>query len=177
MMNLIDFLKKPRNWFITKAISLVLLWEIVYDTLISKHTNIDFWLTNKVGESTGQLFNWLGKSSHFDGRYLYVDNIKSVVVADACNGLGLFALFLGFIIITPGKILHKFLYSIAGLTVLFFINMTRVYLLSVNYLKNPSTFEFNHKYTYLWLIYLAVFFLWILWLEVINKKHFARSAS
>jgi exosortase/archaeosortase family protein len=177
MIHFLNYLKKPRNRFIIKAVSLVLIWEVSYFTFISKYTGIDSWLTGKVGESTGYVFNWLGLKSHFDGKYLYINEMKSVLVADGCNGLGLFALFIGFILITPGKIIHKLLYSLVGLSLLFFANLTRVYLLGVNYINNPSTFVFNHKYTYLWAVYLIVFALWMIWLEIINKKHFGKSAA
>ncbi|MFH6985295.1 archaeosortase/exosortase family protein [Marinoscillum luteum] len=158
--------------FIIKAIGLIIIWKIAYLQVIAPYTPINRWLTQMVGVSTAGFFDWFGQKSYFDGQFLFINDIQSVLVADGCNGLELFALFLGFLIISPGSFLGKFLYSLGGVLLIFLANIIRVYLLGFNYLNNPSTFEFNHKYTYLGFVYLIIFTLWILWIEVINKRKF-----
>ncbi len=162
--------------FAIRAVSLIILWKALYWGFILPFTSLNPWLTNKVGASAAGVFNWLGASSSFDGLYLYVSNTKSVLIGDPCNGLELFVLFIGFIVITPGKWIHKIVYGFLGLSILFFVNVVRVYLLGFNYLKSPATFEFNHKYTYLLFVYAIIGVLWFLWIEVINKKHFAKNS-
>lgn len=173
-MQLTGIKLRSGHWFIIKAVALILLWKLAYVWVIEDHTNINPWLTNLVGSSTSIFFNWFGQNSQFDGYALTIGGLRSVTIAHACNGLELHALFLGFILITPGRPLIKVIYSLGGIVLIFLINVCRVYLLGLNYLNNLSTFEFNHKYTYLGMVYLLIFLLWIVWIEWINKKHFAR---
>ena len=166
-----------RNWFITKAIVLILCWQFVYHMVLAPYTSIDEWLTKNVGNGTAWVFRQFGEDSSFREGYLYVNGVRSVGIADPCNGLELYALFIGFILITPGRLITKVVFGLFGFTLLYTANIGRVYLLGVNFLKNPASFEFNHKYTYLWSVYFIVFVLWMVWIEVINKKSFAKSSE
>ncbi|MFT6337734.1 MAG: exosortase/archaeosortase family protein [Parvicella sp.] len=166
---------KPGYWFIIKAISLMVLWKVMYYSGFLDSSGINSWLTNRVGGDTSIFFQLIGYDSQFDQSNLVIDGIRSVFIGHPCNGLELHALFLGFIIITPGKLIVKFWYGVLGIALIYGINILRVYLLGTNFINNPSTFEFNHKYTYLGLVYLLVFILWIIWVEVVNKKSLAQA--
>jgi exosortase/archaeosortase family protein len=165
---------RSSHWFIFRAISLIVLWKVFYFLILIPFFNINEWLTNNVGNTTSSLFNVFSRESLFDGRYLFIEGQKSVIIADSCNGLEVYALFVGFIIMAPGRLITKIIYCLGGLAILFSSNILRVYLLGLNYLNNYSTFEFNHHYTYQGLIYLIIFALWLIWIEVINKKYFAK---
>lgn len=165
---------RPGQWLIIKGIALILFLKTIYILIIAKYTNVDDWLTRAVGSSTAKLCSWLGRESRFEEGFLILSGIRSVYIGNACNGLELYALFSGFLLITPGKLLSKALYVLLGSGLIFLINTARVYLLGINFIHNPSTFEFNHKYTYLGLVYLAVFVLWMVWVELISKKELVR---
>lgn len=156
--------------FIIKAVGLIVIWKMAYALVIAPYTSINPWLTNAVGVSTATFFDWFGMTSHFYHGFLYINDLPSVFIGNPCNGLELHALFLGFLLISPGAVWKKILYSCLGILLIFLANIVRVYLLGFNYVNNPSTFEFNHKYTYLGLVYVLIFVLWIVWIEVINKR-------
>ncbi|MEQ8471347.1 MAG: archaeosortase/exosortase family protein [Marinoscillum sp.] len=156
--------------FIIRALGLIVVWKVAYSMVIAPYTTINPWLTNAVGSSTAAFFDWFGMNSQFQNGFLYINNLQSVFIGHPCNGLELHALFIGFLLISPGTVLKKVLYTCVGVMLIFLANIVRVYLLGFNYVNNPSTFEFNHKYTYLGLVYLLIFILWIVWIEVVNKR-------
>ena len=174
-MEILGHSLRPKHWFVVKAVSLLILWKIIYAWIISDYTSIDYRLTKLVANSSSYLFQWFGHESQFTGTCITIDGVPSVCITNPCNGLELYPLFVAFIFITPGRILHKILYSLLGVAIIFLTNTIRVYLLGINFVNNPSTFEFNHKYTYLWFVYLFIFILWIVWIEVINKKNFGKA--
>lgn len=88
---------------------------------------------------------------------IHFDQKPAAAVGSACNGLELFALFVGFIVCFPGSILPKVLFSVLGTGFLFSINILRELALSFNFLYFRSSLEFNHKYTYAIAVYVIVF--------------------
>lgn len=96
---------------------------------------------------------------------IYIDSTPAVLVADPCNGLELFALFIGFFLCFPGSWISKTIFIIFGVTFLFLLNILREIMLALNYHYFQSSFDFNHKYTFAIFVYLAVFLIWRFWLN------------
>ena len=89
---------------------------------------------------------------------------QSLVWIDSgCTGLTLMALFAGFILAYPGPIKRKAWYIPVGLLAIYAVNIIRVVALAVNHILSHGSFDFNHKYTYTLITYLAIFGLWMLW--------------
>jgi len=86
-----------------------------------------------------------------------------VWIDSGCTGLTLMALFAGFILAYPGPIAKKAWYIPTGLVAIYLVNIFRVVALALNHIASRSTFDFNHKYTYTLVTYLAIFGLWMLW--------------
>ena len=96
---------------------------------------------------------------------LSIDSEPVVLVADACNGLELFALFAGFLLCFPGRLKYKLFYIPAGIFILFFLNIIREIALALNYYHFRVSFDFNHKYTFAAIVYLVVFLIWRHWMN------------
>ena len=94
-----------------------------------------------------------------------IDNEPVVLVADECNGLELFVLYAGFIICFPGKIKFKLIFIPIGILLIYFVNVIREIVLALNYKFFRESFEFNHKYTYVLIVYIFVFILWRIWIK------------
>lgn len=82
-----------------------------------------------------------------------------------CSGLELFILFFGFIMLMRGRLLDKLWFIPAGFLLILVLNILRVYALSIIFYRWPQYLNFNHKYTFVIIVYGAIFGLWVLWIK------------
>ena len=176
--------RKLLRRFLIKAVIFYFGWTALFHGYIRPSGYINNFLTLTVANGTkigGQLLGYDAfvtseaekNSPEKIHATVYLNNEPAVLVADACNGLELFALFVGFIVCFPGAVLPKIIFSIGGTLLLFLANIIREIALSFNYLYFRSSFDFNHKYTYAIAVYAIVFLIWRYWLNnysVLGKK-------
>lgn len=167
-------LKRLLKPFLYKAVGLFVVWQVMYHLVIVPDGRANQWLTEKVVIGTKLGLNLFGYdtshnwTNHFDGdtsRYVFIDNEPVVLVGDPCNGLELMALFMGFIIAFPGSWKFKSIFLPLGSIFIFFINVIREVILALNYKYFQETFDFNHKYTYVFIVYSFIFLIWRYWLN------------
>lgn len=97
--------------------------------------------------------------------YLFKDGIPVVLIEHGCNGLILMVLFAGFVVAFPGPWRTKLWFVPMGILAIYLINSLRVIGLAVNQMVSKSSFDFNHKYTFTILIYGAIFYFWMVWVN------------
>ena len=88
-----------------------------------------------------------------------------VCVGSGCSGLELFLLFFGFIFLMRGRLVDKLWFVPLGVLGILFMNIIRITALSVIHYHHREYLEFNHKYTFVVIVYGAIFGLWILWIN------------
>jgi exosortase family protein XrtF len=88
-----------------------------------------------------------------------------VCLGTGCSGLELFLLFTGFILLMRGSLLNKLWFIPAGMLAILVLNVIRLVVLSVIYYHTPEYLEFNHKYTFVIVVYGAIFGMWLLWVN------------
>jgi exosortase family protein XrtF len=170
--------------FLIKAAVLFFTWQVLYLSWLSTGTNLDTWLTYKTAASVSFSFNLIGYQSDYTEKTvqpgeqgvsrIIIDGEPSLIIADSCNALTLIVLFIGFIIAFEGHWPLKLVYILAGSLVIFGINVFRAMMLILIYMHAPSTFHFNHKYTFTILVYLAVFVFWMFWALKLSKLKLKR---
>ncbi len=151
--------------FLIRAAIIYIGWLVIYHAVILPDGRINKFLTEKVIQGTLVGLDLLGYETTSEGDIVYIDGQAVVLVADACNGLELFALYTGFLLAFPGKWKYKAIFIPVGIFLIFLINILREIALSLNYKFFQETFELNHKYTYVFVVYLFVFFIWRYWLK------------
>ena len=156
--------------FIIKAISLYFLWYMIYDNWLLKDGWVDHFLINHLVKSTAFILNFIGFTTFEYADAVGVDGTHGVLIGAPCNGLSLFALFTGFIIIFPGKIKNKLFFIPSGILIIHIINILRLVCLALVVLYRPDSLAFNHKYTFTILVYVCVFLMWIIWVNRFSKK-------
>jgi len=162
------------------------LWMIIFHFLILPTGTVNNLLTRYVVQGTYQGLKSLGyvADREFQSNeeketvklrgIISLNGEPAVLVADPCNGMELFALFAGFIVCFPGRIRPKLVYIFCGILALFLLNVFREMALALNYHHFRVSFDFNHKYTYAAMVYLAVLLIWRHWLNhfsFIAKTH------
>lgn len=156
--------------FILKGIALYLLWYMLYDNWLLKDGWVDHFLIDHLVRSTSFLLQTLGYTVFEYADAVGVDGTHGVLIGVPCNGLSLFALFAGFIIIFPGKWIHKLFFIPLGIVLIHIINIFRLVGLALVVVYNPTSLEFNHKYTFTVIVYACIFILWIIWVNKFARK-------
>jgi exosortase family protein XrtF len=87
----------------------------------------------------------------------------SVVIGPPCNGLVLYALFAGFVAAFPGPWRRKLWFIPAGIVLIWSLNVVRVAALAINHQYSQQSVDFNHHYTFTFVVYAFIFGLWMLW--------------
>jgi len=157
--------KRLLKGFAIKAIITFIIWTVIYYGLIIPDGRLNSFLTDTVIKGTTAGLTILGYDTRGEGDMVFIDNQPVVLVADACNGLELFALYIGFLLCFPGKWKYKVIFIPAGIILIYLINVIREIVLALNYKFFQNTFDFNHKYTYVFIVYIFVFAIWRFWLN------------
>lgn len=179
-----DVLKKmtPFHWFLVKAIALYLLWVFFISPYLVIEDDKGGGLENYVTVNTAKAASWLINLLPYDssieevvgkgGAYLLIDHVKTVYIAHSCNALVIIALYIGFIIAYPGPFKFKLLFVSVGSFIVFAMNVIRVSALGFNHVYHQASLDFNHKYTFTFMVYSVVFILWMIWANKYSSVKF-----
>lgn len=156
--------------FLLKGFGLYIVWFLLYDNWILKDGFVDHFLINHLVNSTSNILNWLGYTTFKYADAVGIDGTHGVLIGAPCNGLELFALFSGFILIFPSKIIYKLIYIPIGILIIHLLNIIRLVGLALVVLYYPDSLDFNHKYTFTIIIYAIIFLMWIFWVKRFSNK-------
>jgi exosortase family protein XrtF len=170
--------RSPVNRFVFRASVVFIIWFIFYYVLQADRRTISKPLSQLVVEQSTALLSVVDSNYHLSieqrGKYIMHTvcyNTKCLVgVGRGCNALELFILFAGFVMAFPGPIRHKYWFIPAGILLIHFLNICRVAALAVIQFKAPHYLDFNHKYTFTFLVYGVIFILWLYWVKNYSKK-------
>lgn len=161
---------KKLIWFVAKALGLLLLWIFGYELWLKGEGTLDNWLTSLAAKHSSALFSLFGyEISHRMTNYgeaMVMGEETLLYVAHSCNGLVLYALFAGFILIFSGRWLHKLVYISAGLVLIYCLNILRIISLSLIQINHPDYLDVSHKYIFTIIVYGAIFMLWMKWVNM-----------
>jgi len=169
--NKVPLLNRATKVFLLRLVALVAVWESLYYFVLKPIRIPDRALTNflTVFVTAGINFFTPGSSdlTWVENTRLPIthlmENGKTVfLIADICNGLDLYMIFLGLIWLLPSPVKRKLIFSLAGIAAIFVANVIRCISLYWIYKNHPSMFEFNHHYLFTILMYLLIFYGWVL---------------
>ena len=167
-------MEKQHIQLIIKAFVLVVGWIFLYDYLLEPDGRLDEFLTEKSTVVSSYLLTALGYSTAYvavnGGQELYMGEVPLLGVGHACNGLILYTIFIGLILIFPATFRNKLIMSLIGITVIFLMNIGRIVSLCLIYLYHPSFFNVSHKFIFTTILYGVIFLLWMFYVNQILKK-------
>ncbi|HTF82240.1 MAG TPA: hypothetical protein VL947_10955 [Cytophagales bacterium] len=164
-------------------ILLYVAWYVFYQFVLIPGGSFDFWLTRQVTSHSISLLNLLSVEhfSMFVNPYgkcsILRDNLKVISVNHACNGQVLYPVFISFIVVTGGHWLNKITMALLGSLVIYISNLIRVISLVYVKISYPQYLDFNHKYTFVILVYSVIFLLWVYWANMFSKYKIFNHAS
>lgn len=154
--------------FLLVSSAVYLLLYLVYEFVIKKYTFLDQIFIRIIINSAEPLLDWFGYKTfkvlgNNEFQVIGIDGSNGVWVGAACNAVTLFFLFAVFIIAYPGHQKSKLWYVPLGILTIHILNILRVAALALIAFYKPNFLEFNHTYTFTFIIYGYIFALWIIW--------------
>ncbi|TGE17823.1 exosortase X [Hymenobacter elongatus] len=152
--------------FLLLAVGFYGLWFFGYEQWLALDGRLDAILSANITAASAAALRFVGYDSRVHGLdpYLVLLNSQAVVrVGHPCNGLVLYALFAGFVLAFPGPWRRKLWFIPVGMLAIYGINVVRIGALALNHLYSYHTVEFNHHYTFTFVVYGCIFFLWMVW--------------
>lgn len=148
---------------------------LIFEYVIKKHTTIDQGFIAFIINSADVVLNLFGYNtfktiSDTDYQVIGVDGSNGVWIGSSCNAITLFSLFTVFIAAYPGHQKSKLWYIPLGIFIIHILNIIRIIALALIAFYKPDYLDFNHTYTFTFLIYGFIFFLWVKWVNKYSNK-------
>jgi len=159
-------------YFLLKAIALYAAWYCTYDLWLKKVGVLDNKIIDSIVYFSANILETFGYILFIDYHKIGIAGSEvSALVGRGCNGLELFALFAGFVLIFEGSWKNKIWFIPLGVVIIHFLNVLRVIGLVLSGNISSELLHFNHKYTFTIIMYIITFIGWIIWV-----KYFAKSS-
>lgn len=165
--------------FLKRALFIFIIWELLYHLFLFNGRIVDKPLTDWSANGALQIMQVFYPNGRLmvreEGNYpfdtphdlffmdtLYMDGRKIVGVADPCNALELYTLYLGFLIAYPSSVKRKLLFSLAGIVIIYMANILRLAALASINIHRMVAVDIAHHYVFKIMVYALIFGLWVL---------------
>ncbi len=161
--------------FVFTAGFIYLLLYFIYQFVIKRYTFYDQKFIGSIIKAVDFLLHALNYKTFtvlqdHDYQVIGIDGSNGVWIGSNCNAITLFSLFSVFIIAYPGKIKDKLWYIPTGIIIIHILNILRVIALVLIAYYYPQYLNFNHTYTFTFLVYSFIFLLWMIWVNKFSAK-------
>ena len=177
MASLKSILKENRELvkFLGLAFLLLLAWVLVTAFFPSFVADMHYYIIKPQADISAyflRLFGYVLDQDYMvngcEARLVFAGK-GSICIGSGCSGLELFLLFFGFILLMRGRLADKLWFVPLGFLGILILNIIRITALSAIYYHYPQYLDFNHKYTFVIIVYGAIFGLWVLWVNKFAK--------
>ena len=157
---------RPLFRFILITTLVYLGWFFGYEQWLARDGRLDLALCAQITRTSAALLRGGGFAAAVDPgnrAVLMMNGAPAVVVGAPCDGMVLYALFAGFVLAFPGPGRRKLWFIPAGMGLIWGLNVLRVAALALNHHYARQSVDFNHHYTFTFVVYVCIFALWMLW--------------
>ena len=168
--------------FLKRSLLILIIWKIIYNGFLFNGRIIDKPLTDLSTMGAEKTMHFFYPQSVLAIKeecnpsievnneivcldFLYKDGRKIVGVADACNALELYILYLGFLFSFPiaiKKYKRIIFFSIAGIVIIYLANIIRLAALAEMNMRRMDAVDMAHHYVFKMIVYTLIFGLWVL---------------
>jgi exosortase family protein XrtF len=134
-------------------------------------------ITNLVAKQSSNIISGFGynaivmPSEIAPNMNLYVNGKYLARIIEGCNAISIIILFVAFIVAFSEKIKKTVLFILAGMVLIYAVNILRIAILAIALYEYPEQKEFLHGVVFPGLIYGMVFLLWMLWVRTLKRKN------
>jgi exosortase family protein XrtF len=164
---------KPFLLFLGKFFLTYLMLTFIYQFYIGCVGNSIDTITENVARLTENTANLFGVKivairdyTHYNIIY---NNKVAARVIEGCNAISVIILFISFVVAFSGKLKQTVLFILVGSLFIYVLNIFRIIILSVLMYYYPAQEHILHGVIFPLIIYGAVFFLWIIWVNKFSK--------
>ena len=160
--------------FIITFLSVYILLSIVYKLYLDYSDGSKYYpdyITSTVAKQTQDLLETVGYDTNIEPHETE-PSMKLIIrkkfvarVVEGCNSISVIILFISFIIAFSGKFKTTIFYLLAGSTLIYIVNLTRIVILSIGLYHYPWRREILHTVIFPAIIYGMVFVLWMFWVN------------
>ena len=159
--------EKVYSLFIIKLLAIYFIWELIARTFVYQ-MDFNSALNAHLASAAAFILNLVGLESEGIMNVLYINHQSSVSIGTACNGISFIGVIGGLVFSTPTNIKNKLLFFPLIAFCIYCTNVIRIALLGYTWKYNNLSFEFNHKFLYLYTIYAVIFVIWYLWFQRVS---------
>lgn len=165
--------------FIVLFFGTYLILSAAYSFYLKASVNSDYYpdfITNLVAKQSAAVLETFGYPTEQvdyyrgEGVLLTIEKAYSVNVVEGCNAISVIILFISFIIAFAKDFKKTFLFILAGMALIYVVNILRISLLTVAMYKFPEHQELLHGVLFPAVIYGMVLILWIVWVRNVNTS-------
>lgn len=165
--------------FLKRALVIFIIWKLVYHLFLFNGRILDKPLTDWSTKGAAQIMQLFYPNSRLAVKevcgaspeqnneivcadLLWMDGRRIVGVADPCNALELYVLYIGFLFAFPSSIKRILLFSIAGFILIYLTNIIRLAALASMNMHRMDAVDMAHHYVFKVIVYALIFGLWVL---------------
>lgn len=170
----------PLLRFAIVAIILYLIWFFGYEHYLFLDGHFDGILTHNIAAQAAGILRLIGYDatiSPTDPNLILFAQQPVVFIAPYCDGMVLYALFSGFVLAFPSSSIHKLWFIPLGIFLIYYINVLRIVALCLNHHYSHETIDFNHHYTFTFIVYGFIGLLWVWWATRLAEPKSSNSSS
>lgn len=156
---------KASLYFLLKLAGLYLSWYFFHRYVLYPSGKFDDFFNFHIIHYASDILKSMGYPLFQNGTHFGIVNSAGLIVSEPCNGVSLFVTFAIFIIAFNGTIKNKLWFIPVGILLINVLNILRVVALCLIINYKPHLLEFNHSYTFTFLMYTIIFGLWIIWIK------------
>ncbi len=178
----------PVKSFLKRALLVFIVWKLIYHLFLFNGRVIDAPLTHITSFSTSKVLSKIYYGNTFFVREdckpvpgmenqlscmddIYMNYRKVIGISDFCNGLELYALYLGFLLCVPGAIKRAISFMTLGLIVIYVANILRCVTIAVMGINQNRLTDIAHHYIFKLVVYLLIFLMWVIYFKKSSSKH------
>ncbi len=149
--------------FCGRVVLLLVLFSAL-NGLLFESSGLHQLLIDFLGRSTVGILSFFGYQYNYADSTVFLGNEPMLGIGTSCNGLSFMILFLSFVLAYPtNNFPGKLIFILIGIVTIHVLNTIRTLLLILNFTYNPQSFDFNHKYTFVIVVYGIILWMWMKW--------------
>lgn len=157
------WLKSEIGAFLLKVAGIYLCWYFIYELWLLPEGSLDHWLTTNIVSVSAGILKSAGYDIYATGRLIGIQESAGIYLADGCSGIAAMGLFVGFVIAYPGAWIPRIAFILAGMGIIYLVNIIRNITLVIAQVQWPEMFDVTHDYSTTAIFYLVIFVLWMIW--------------
>lgn len=163
--------------FVVLFLGTYVLLSVLYSIYLNLSENGSYppdFITNLVAKQSGAIIDGFGYEAEViphDSKptmKLFINGKYLAHIIEGCNAISIIILFVSFVVAFSEKIKKTVIFLLAGVALIYSINIVRIAILAISLYHYPEHQEILHKVVFPGIIYGLVLVLWVFWVRSVS---------